>query len=85
MRDKDDRQTRVRLHLTQHIQDLFAHRPIQGGNSLIANKHPGFEYQCARDGYALRLPARQLMRKTSQELLAQPDLVEAGCDPLGPC
>ena len=73
MADKNDRQASLLLYLPKQIENLFAHGPVQRRDRLVANQYFRLENQGARDGNALRLPARQFVRVAAKEGLIEAD------------
>ena len=71
---------RLRLDPGQQGKNLLANGAVQRGHGLVANQHPRPEDQRPRNGNALRLPARQLVRIAVQESIAQADLFQHRAD-----
>ncbi|MNL66576.1 hypothetical protein D3C87_1910650 [compost metagenome] len=60
--DEDHAQVQLFADAFQQIQDLRLHRHVQRRYRFIGDQNLGFHHQSPRNGNALALPARELVR-----------------------
>ena len=77
----DKGQAAAPAQLFQQVQHLGLHRRIERRRGLVQQQDLRLENQRARDGDALALPSRELVRIAKAEAGAEADLVERPLDP----
>ncbi len=83
VRDEEQGQTAIPLKLNQEIEDLTAHRDVEGRDRLVGDQESGIRSQGARDRHPLALAARELVRKPLRDLRRESDLRQQALDPSG--
>ena len=74
--DEQVGQTQLGLQIAQQVQDLGADRHVERGDGLVEHDQLGRQRQRPRDGDALALAARELVREEVGRAVRQPDEIE---------
>ena len=59
--------SRLAVQVPQQVENLAAHRYVEGRDRLIEHQHVGLGCQCAGDAETLALAAGQLMRQAIED------------------
>ena len=72
MRDEQQREVKLLLHLLQQVENLSLDRHVQRGRGLVGDEQQRLAGQGNRDEHPLTHASRQLMRIVAQPALRDP-------------
>jgi hypothetical protein len=76
VRDEDEAEAEIANQILEQVEDLRLNRDVERRNRLVGDQHPWVGHQRPRNGNALQLAARELVREALEGALLQPHLVE---------